>query len=111
MGTQNNFKRLLEQTLTEGVQPKGILSIWDDVPKGDITGQATERYTIVLDPKQGWDLERNGFHQMLAMAEGGIGISQFTSGQVGRHLGKKIKWNDLSRDSQNHITSRLKPIK
>ena len=104
MGTRNNFKRLLEEQdlLIESKQPKDILSIWDD------GGKNFDRYSIVLDPKQGWEKESSGFHQMLGMAEGGRGISQFSSGQVGRHLGKKIKWTDLSKDSQNHIISRLK---
>jgi hypothetical protein len=99
----DNIQEAYEEFLQESKQPKDVLSIWDG---GEDSG--LDRFTVVLDPKEGWDLERGGSHQMIGFADGGRGISQFTSGKVGKHLGKKIKWNELSKESQSHIIGRLK---
>jgi hypothetical protein len=101
----NQSQQIMESLgrVDEGSQPKDVLSIWDEGPDKTI-----DRYTIVLDPKQGWDKERNGDFQMIGLGPGGRGVSQFTSGQVGKHLGKKIKWADLDADTQKHIIGRLK---
>lgn len=64
-------------------------------------------YSAVLGGKN-WPKERSGDAQMLAMSrrpdQGGI--SQFTSGQVGSHLGKKLAWSSVPQIIQEHIIAR-----
>lgn len=64
-------------------------------------------FTAVLTGKN-WPAERNGFKQMLAMSrrpdQGGI--SQFTSGEAGAHLGKKLPWSQVPQVIQEHIIMR-----
>jgi len=94
----NNFKRILEESLS---QPKDVLSIWD------IGDESLDRYTVILDPKLGWEA-KPGHFQSIGFSEGGVGVSQFGEAKPGKHLGKKIKWDDLSDASKKHITMRLK---
>lgn len=65
-------------------------------------------FTAVLTGKN-WPRERNGDKQMLAMSrrpdQGGI--SQFTSGQAGAHLGKKLAWSSVPQVIQEHIILRV----
>lgn len=65
-------------------------------------------FTAVLKGKA-FPRERNGYYQMLAMSrrpdQGGI--SQFTSGQDGSHLGKKILWSKVPQVIQEHIITRV----
>jgi len=75
-----------------------IHSIWDN------NGETLDRYTIVL----------NSFHdraetlnECLALSENALGISEFSSCQPGKHLGKKLKFEELPKNIQAHIKSRL----
>jgi hypothetical protein len=64
-----------------------------------------DRYTIVIDDK---DWQANpGRKPMLGCGEGGRGVSQFTEGVEGAHLGKGIAFKDLSADTQRHVIFRL----
>ena len=82
-------------------EPKDIKSIWD---AGE---EEMDRYTIILDPKYGWEANP-GLFMSLGFAEGGRGISQFGEAKEGKHLGKKLKWKDLSDENQKHVISRIK---
>lgn len=68
----------------------------------DNGGKTLDRYTVVTD-----EPEHSGFVAMLGLSEGGNGFSQWTAGQAGKHLGKKVKLEDLSEDTQKHIRGRL----
>ena len=54
--------------------------------------------------------EPGGMHTMIAMSNNPNhpqGISQFTSGVDGPHLGKKIPWDDVPLHIRQHVISRL----
>lgn len=79
-----------------------ILAIYDNL------GKTIDRYTVVTDSVSGFTE-----HEMLGLAEAGDGFSQWTygqyyqDGQSNRHLGKKIKFEELSSATQTHIAERL----
>jgi hypothetical protein len=74
----------------------------------DNGGDSIDRYSVVIDGDDWKDSVSSGQVPMLALSEGGRGVSQFTSGKEGKHLGKQIKWEDLDEDTRNHIESRLR---
>jgi len=85
--------------LTEASQPKEVTSIWDN------GGETADRYSIVMNWK-----ETPTMYAILGLSdnpESPQGFSQFTHGQAGKHLGKKLKWNQLPPKIQKHIVSRL----
>ena len=84
-------------------KPKDIKSIWDAGEK------ETDRYTIIFDPKQGWEANPGYFQSLgFAAGRGGGTISQFGEAREGKHLGKKLKWEDLPKESQEHVLQRIK---
>jgi len=73
----------------------------------DNGGDSLDRYTVVMDDKD-WDTSVNpGMKAMLGLSEGGRGVSQFSEGKEGPHLGKAIKFDDLDADTKKHITRRI----
>jgi hypothetical protein len=66
-----------------------------------------DRYSVVIDGKDWKNTANPGFVPMIGLDEGGRGISQFSEGKEGKHLGKPVKWEDLSKDTQDHIKQRL----
>ena len=82
-------------------KPKDVIAIYDAPEYGD-------RYTVVLDPS--WEANP-GYHLMLGMNEyptsPNMGISQFTEGINGSHLGKLIEFESLPDDLQEHIIGRI----
>jgi hypothetical protein len=60
-----------------------------------------DRYTITF----------KGTNEMLGLSknpEDPQGFSQWTTGQKGDHLGKKIKLNDLPDNVRKHLLARIK---
>ena len=102
---------LLDEFDTEGHSPNGrrtgILSdgtrvnvYYDDKTPG-------EPWTVVPHGMD-WDaMERGGMRTMLGMSETGSGISQFTEGQEGRHLGRSVPWDAVPENIRRHIERRL----
>lgn len=82
-------------------QPKEILSIHD---YGDTV---CDRYTFVL--RKRFYPTNPGFHPHLGTSENGLGISMFGECLRGKHLGKRVTWESLSKELQNHVAERLKP--
>lgn len=79
-------------------KPKEIINIYD-------LSSTFDRYTIVTKWKHS-----PGFKDMLALSSNPNspqGVSQWTSGQDGNHLGKKISWNKLPANLQDHVIARL----
>jgi hypothetical protein len=74
----------------------------------DNGGETADRYTVV---PQGPDYrERNGDQMMLGLSSNPTspqGVSQWSSGQEGPHLGKKIPFNKLPPEIQKHVLRRL----
>jgi len=69
-----------------------------------------DRYTAVLDSPD-WDTSASpGMKAMLGFSgspDHPQGVSQFSSGKEGRHLGKLVKFTDLPKDLQNHVIRRV----
>lgn len=75
----------------------------------DNGGATLDRYTVVIDGED-WDADAQpGFKSMLGLNTGGLGFSQFTEGQEGRHLGKAITFDALDEATRRHIAARLLP--
>jgi hypothetical protein len=55
-----------------------------------------------------WDSSVNrGKTAMLGMSETASGYSEFTEGDEGPHLGKKVPWNEVPDIIKRHIMSRI----
>jgi hypothetical protein len=69
-----------------------------------------DKWTAVLDSPEWNKSARRGFKSMLGMSDHPNhpqGFSQFTEGQEGRHLGKKVPWEDVPENIRKHIISRI----
>lgn len=77
-----------------------ILSVWDN---GGVT---FDRYTVVLDEVNGPNDEKTCLG-LSANPNSAQGFSQFCLGVEGNHLGKKIVFESLSEDIQEHILKRI----
>ena len=76
-----------------------ISSIWDN------EGETFDRYTVVTTEE-----EHLGLNAALGLShnpQSPQGFSQWTTAQEGKHLGKRVKFEDLSKHLQEHITGRL----
>lgn len=55
-----------------------------------------------------WDAQARGdMRAMLGMSERATGVSQFTEGMEGRHLGRSVPWDAVPADIKRHIESLL----
>ena len=74
----------------------------------DNQGKTADRWTVVSKE----DLKNkqpNGMVDMLGLSENPgspQGVSMFGQGQVGNHLGKKVKFSSLPKEVQDHISMR-----
>jgi hypothetical protein len=72
----------------------------------------SDRYTVVVDGIE-WSSSVNpGSMPMLGLSgapEHPQGVSQYTEGREGAHLGKKISFGDLPENVQRHVRWRLAP--
>lgn len=77
----------------------------------DSGDKCLERYTVFPYAHSRDPLERRTF---LGMSEAGLGVSMWGELPAGmarsRRLGKIVKFEDLSSDSQRHITARLNQV-
>ena len=98
-GPPSAFVELGESTeLTEGKMPK--VTVYDN------GGKTLDRYTVVIQDK-GWG-ERGPYKAFLGVDDvGGRGFSQFGDCSEGPHLGKKIKFTDMTKATQKHVRARL----
>ena len=64
-------------------------------------------WTAVLKSND-WDASTTpGLYSMLGMSENAVSFSQFTEGNEGPHLGKKIPWKEVPTVIKQHILSRI----
>jgi hypothetical protein len=70
--------------------------------------EVADPYTVVVEGKDWTNSANPGFKPVLGLGEGGRGVSQWGGGKEGPHLGKKIKFEDLDKDTREHILKRLK---
>lgn len=64
-----------------------------------------DRYSVYVDEKQ-----PNGLYDCLGLSSEPTaynGFSQWTSGMLGKHNGKKVSFNSLPENIQEHIKFRL----
>lgn len=74
----------------------------------DNGGETHDRYSVIHSSDMK-NKDRSGNVDMLGMSSDPThphGFSQFTSGVVGKHLGKKIKFDSLPERLQRHVKSR-----
>lgn len=70
----------------------------------DNKGKTLDRYIVYLKTIE------NGLYVCLGMSSNPthpLGFSQFSTGQLGKHNGKKINFSDLPANIQAHIIDRL----
>lgn len=75
-----------------------ILKIYDN------EGMTFDRYTVVI------DIKNNELYECLALSEHPAhpqGFSQWSICSMGSHLGKEVKFSELSTELQEHIKNRL----
>lgn len=94
-----NINEVVEKYLSEA---KESFDVYDN------GGKTADRWTVV----SASDLKNkmpNGMVDMLSLSENPgspNGVSMYGQGQVGNHLGKKIKFSSLPKEVQDHISSR-----
>lgn len=71
----------------------------------DNGGKTLDRYTVLTDER--WGSRTKESFYSLGLNEGGNGFSQWSEAMPGRHLGKRVKFEDLSADTQAHIAGRI----
>lgn len=80
-----------------------ILAIYDN------GGETLDRYTVIVDLKVD---SQSKLHECLGLNEGGDGFSQwshahYSKGTNNKHLGKRIRFEDLSEATQKHVAGRI----
>lgn len=84
------------------------LRIYDSGPDG-----CADRYTVVILDKEWRKTTHLGNYPMLGFnanpTHPTYGISQWTEGNLGRHLGKELGLEDLTPELQQHVRMRLAP--
>lgn len=67
----------------------------------------TDEYTVVPHGMD-WDAQaRGGMRTMLGTTASGRGVSEWTEGQEGRHLGRSLAWTEVPPDLKRVIESRV----
>lgn len=111
VGIHNHFNRQTKQ-LERGFAPRctqsellpmpdNIKSIWDN------KGETVDRYSIMLERA----FSKITFLDCLSLSADPthpLAVSQFSVAIEGKHLGKRIQWEELEQPIQAHIISRLK---
>jgi hypothetical protein len=90
--------------LEEATKSKHPYHVWDN------GGKTADRYTVVHH-EDAKNPDRHGHVDMLGLSHdphSAGGFSQHTTGQMGKHLGKKIPFHKLEKHIQDHIHSRYK---
>jgi hypothetical protein len=67
---------------------------------------ATDRYSVVL-PGWGEAVRGTGQKHILAVAANPKAFSEFTTGNEGRHLGRRVRFEDLPQNLRHHIRQRI----
>ena len=73
----------------------------------DNGGKTFDRYTIVFDETEKYHASGNVFNACLAIGNDPRGFSQWSTCQMGRHLGKKLKFEELPENVQKHVIARI----
>lgn len=87
----NKSRRIL--SLLEVKKPGHVKTIWDN------GGETFDRYVVIMKDRSALGLSDN--------PDSPQGFSQWSEITEGPHLGKKIVWDDLPKDVQDHVVRRL----
>ena len=74
----------------------------------DFGDSVLDRYTVVIDNYFKIPKSRVRVYDCISASENGAGVFTWCSCQLGKHLGKKIKLEDLSIELQNMIKKAIK---
>lgn len=83
-------------------KPANVSGIWDN------GGKTMDRYTVAVEPDPD---ASSRYLPTLALSldpTSPQGLSQWTEGLPGPHLGREIKWEDLPEQIRAHVAARLK---
>lgn len=67
----------------------------------DNGGKTIDRYTAVISRR--FMPANKGFHSCLGFSDGGRAFSQFSECRIGRHLGRKLKPEEITPEISNHL--------
>lgn len=87
-----------------------IQEVVDNITIYDNGGKTLDRYSVVLNNYRRKSTVNGNtvtLYECLSLNEAGNGFSQFCEAVKGRHLGKKVNFNELSEATQRHIIERL----
>lgn len=73
----------------------------------DNSGKTLDRYTIVVNIRRRERIGYKWFYDSISASENGLGVFMWGECIRGKHLGKKIKLENLSQELQNKIQSEL----
>ena len=72
----------------------------------DYGDSVADRYTVIVVGKD-WEASP-GLKPSLGISEGGHAVSMWGEAKEGKHLGKRVKWEDLSAETRRHIEARIR---
>ena len=70
-------------------------------------GESLDCYTIVMDVRRKEARTGKYLYECIGTSESGLDIFCWSECMVGRHLGKKVQFEDLSLELQNKIMSAI----
>lgn len=73
----------------------------------DNGGKTIDRYTVVTDELFNLKLYTHQFNALGCDDNGGHSFSQWGSAVHGRHLGRRVRFEDLNEATQTHIGRRV----
>lgn len=73
----------------------------------DNGGKTLDRFTVVTDQPEYDARNTPNLFMALGLSMDGDGFSQWTTAVPGRHLGRRIQFEQLSANTQAHIAGRL----
>lgn len=100
IGTTKSGEQVAYDIISE---PKNLKAIYDN------GGETMDRYTFVYRGRgyRPHTMFDHVYYECLGTCEIGRAVSMHSECVMGPHLGKKIKWNDLTIGLQKHVAARM----
>lgn len=80
--------------------PKGVKVVYDD------GGKSIDRYTVYYSHPRKWGIREPGVYALVGMSAAPFhpqGFGQHGEGRLGRHNGRKIRFEELPEDCQRLV--------